>query len=95
MKYENEKKLKRDSRIRSYSTKTGLKKYRVSFKKTISGNVVRFEKQGLKTANEATIWADSALTKSLLSHGRKYNYTLQLYYDMWIEKNVKNGYWKV
>lgn len=94
MKYENEKKLKRDPRVRSYTSPNGDKKYRVTFKKTINGKAIRFEKQGLKTANEATSWAEDELAKALLRHGREYNYTLQLYYDFWHEKNVSNGYWK-
>lgn len=95
MKYLNEKKLKRDPRIRSYSTPGGEKRYRVSFKKTLNGKAVPFEKQGFPSANDAIDWATEALNDALIKRGKPgHNITVQNYYNFWFKKNSDSGYWK-
>lgn len=95
MKYLNEKKMKRDPRVRSYQTATDGKKYRVTFKKTINGKAYPFEKQGFLSINDAILWANESLNKVMLRHGKtSKNYTVQEYYDFWFEKNSQSGYWQ-
>lgn len=95
MKYLNEKKMKRDPRVRSYDTPTGDKKYRVSFKRTIHGDKIRFEKQGFLNLRSATDWADNELHHAQLRKGRVTKVTLNQYYEYWTDKNISNGYWTI
>lgn len=93
MKYLDEKKLKRDPRVRSYKTKTGDKFYRVSFKRTIVGKATPFEKQGFRTGHEASHWADAALHQAMLRHGKETNLTVAEYYEQWFNSNVAADNW--
>ncbi len=93
MKYLDEKKLKRDPRVRSYKTKTGDKFYRVSFKRTIVGKPTPFEKQGFKTGYSASHWADEALHQAKLTNGKAKIVTVNEFYEQWFNSNIKSENW--
>ncbi|WP_461240784.1 site-specific integrase [Paucilactobacillus sp. N302-9] len=93
MKYVNETKLKKDPRVRRYETTSGDKRYRVTFKKTINHQKLRFEKQGFTKSHDAIRWADDQLKSALVRKGKSTDLNLKQYFDFWHEKNIKNGYW--
>ncbi|WP_137597112.1 tyrosine-type recombinase/integrase [Paucilactobacillus kaifaensis] len=94
MKYLDEQKLKRDPRVRSYKTKDGDKRYRVRFKKTILGNQLLFEKQGLKNSRLATQWADEAIHQAMLNNGTAKHVSVQEYFNLWRKRHTDVNDWK-
>lgn len=79
-------KSKRDPRISTYVTGTGLKKYRVRFKRTIHNQKISFEKQGFDKFAEAVAWADDTLRQAKLRNGQVKNPTVREYCDVFLQR---------
>lgn len=91
----DEKKLLKDSRIRSYKTRDRRRKYRVRFKRTIFGKVYSFEKQGFTSFEDAEDWANDAEQQARRSRGAAKNMTIEEYYEVWSDRKFKTGVWSV
>lgn len=64
MKLKNEKAIKHDPRVRSYTDSDNKTKYRVRFQRTLFDHKIQFDKQDLPSAYAATAWADNALVEA-------------------------------
>ncbi|WP_421016642.1 tyrosine-type recombinase/integrase [Furfurilactobacillus cerevisiae] len=94
MRLKNEKVIKRDPRVRSYTDSDNKTKYRVRFQRTLFGHKLQFEKRDLPSAYAATAWADHALVEANEKRGILKSPTVEEYYTIWFNRNVQKHYWK-
>lgn len=88
MKNLNETKLKSDTRIFKYETKSGTKRYKAKFSRTIFGKPIGFEKQGFKSLAEAKQWSDEAVRNANLTKGTAKDLTVEEYYQRWTNRHI-------
>ncbi|HIW72675.1 MAG TPA: tyrosine-type recombinase/integrase [Candidatus Levilactobacillus faecigallinarum] len=86
-----EERLKKDSRIFSYSTTAHGKKYGVNFYRTVQGKKISLRQQGFTNSTDAIEWADEAEREIYLASGTAKRVTVSEYYSQWMARN--EAYW--